>query len=273
MESEKQLSSLVTAVTAAPKYRHINPDLIRRVGERELAARRNWKQAVKATRNKLHQIGGAYFEARVDYEAALVRLRATAVSLPEFRQTCLDIMRRHVSTRERLPILEEFYEATLAGLSDIRVVMDLACGLNPLARAWAPLSEPVEYIAYDIYADMMAFLGEFMGIAGMNGRAQTRDVIGHLPTEPADLILILKTLPVLEQLEKGAASRLLDGLNGRYLLVTFPSQSLGGRSKGMVQNYEAQFMSWIDGRNWQVTRFEFATELAFLVQTASPSIM
>ncbi len=266
MKDNQQLDALVTAVTAAAKYRHISPDLIRRVGERELAARPNLKTAVKAAKNKLHQIGGAYFEAKLDYAAMLQQLKSAADSPDSFRQTCHDLMRRHASTRERLPILADFY-TILADLPDIRVVMDIACGLNPLTSPWFPFAQPVEYIAYDIYADMIAFIGAYLQLAGMNGRASVRDVISRPPTEPADLILILKTLPVLEQAEKGAASRLLDALNGRYLLITFPAQSLGGRGKGMVQTYESQFYAWADGRNWQIERFEFSTELAFLVKT------
>jgi 16S rRNA (guanine(1405)-N(7))-methyltransferase len=130
-----------------------------------------------------------------------------------------------------------------------------------------PFNAEIEYHAYDIYADMIAFVGDFLGLMGVNGRAQPRDIISQPPTEPADLIFILKTLPVLEQVEKGAAARLLDALQARYLLISFPAQSIGGRGKGMVQNYEAQFYSWIDGRSWQVQRFEFPTELAFLVTT------
>ena len=107
---------------------------------------------------------------------------------------------------------------------------------------------------------------------GMDGCAHVRDLITNPPTEPADLVLLLKTLPVLEQVEKGAAPRLLDALNARYLLISFPTRSLGGRQKGMVQNYEAQFMEWVDGRAWHIQRFEFPTELAFLVTTAQPAI-
>ena len=229
--------------------------------------RQNLKTAVKAAKNKLHQVGGAYFEAKLDYGAMLQQLQSAADSPDNFRQTCRDLMRRHASTRERLPILADFY-AVLADLSDIRVVMDIACGLNPLAAPWLPLAEPFQYIAYDIYADMIAFIVDYLKLAKIDGSATVRDVISHPPTEPADLILILKTLPVLEQAEKGAASRLLDALNGRYLLVTFPAQSLGGRGKGMVQTYESQFRAWADGRDWQIERFEFSTELAFLVSTA-----
>jgi 16S rRNA (guanine(1405)-N(7))-methyltransferase len=106
-----------------------------------------------------------------------------------------------------------------------------------------------------------------MAKVGLNGRTEVRDLITDPPAEPADLILLLKTLPVLEQIEKGAAARLLDVVNGRYLLITFPMRSLGGRQKGMAQNYEAMFRGWVDGRDWHVRRFQFPTELAFLVTT------
>ncbi len=267
--NDEAVDALVTAVTASSKYQHISPALIRRVGERELAARGKLKTAVKATKNKLHQIGGAYFEAQLDYVAMLAQLRAAADSPPALRQICLNLMRRHASTRERLPILAQFYAETLADLTDIHTVVDLACGLNPLAWPWMPFGDEVEYIAADIYADMVGFVGDFMAVAGINGRAHTRDLISQPYTDPADLIFLFKTLPVLEQVEKGAAARLLDALNARYLLVTFPLQSLGGRGKGMAQNYEELFGRWVNGRNWQITRFQFPSELAFLVETGN----
>jgi len=129
-----------------------------------------------------------------------------------------------------------------------------------------PLAEDAVYLAYDIYADMMAFLNDYFALAGVPGRAAVRDVAAAPPTEPVDLALLLKTLPVLAQEDKTAVPRLLDTLQARYLLVSFPAQSLGGRQKGMVANYEAQFDQWVAGRNWQVKRFEFASELAFLVE-------
>jgi len=33
----------------------------------------------------------------------------------------------------------------------------------------------------------------------------------------------------------------------------------------MLQNYETHFRQLIDGRSWHIQRFEFASELAFLV--------
>ena len=38
------LDNLAAAIQATPKYRHLTPDLIRRLGERELAVRGNFKE-------------------------------------------------------------------------------------------------------------------------------------------------------------------------------------------------------------------------------------
>lgn len=276
---------LVTAVTKSPKYRAIAPDLIRRMGAAELAKRRSFKEAVKGTKNKLHQVGGAYWDTAVDYPKALARLQ-NAEDEETRRQICRDLMRLHASTRERLPILDEFYATTLAGLPPIRSVVDVACGLNPLAIPWMPLAADVVYHAYDIYGDMLVFLQGYFGLVGVNGetgavsgRTHHQDILSQPPAEPADLALILKALPCLEQAESGAAARLLGSIQARHLLISYPAQSLGGRGKGMVENYEAQFWGLVNGerrgshgaasdRDWHITRFEFATELAFLVTTS-----
>ena len=264
---EKSLEKLVEQVLAGAKYQHIAPDLVWRVGAQELAKRRTLKEAVKATKNKLHQVGGAYRQSRLDYEKGLALLRETAASLQKFRATCQSLMQAHASTRERLPILEDFYTTTLADLPPIQTVLDVSCGLNPLAYPWLPLPPETQYTAVDIYADMLDFIQGFFAIAGINGRTQQRDVIGNPPTEPADLILLLKTLPCLEQVDKTAASHLIDSLHGRYLLISYPVQSLGGRSKGMVETYTRHFEQLANGRSWQVKHFTFATELAFLIKT------
>lgn len=267
--SEEILDALTQQVLQGAKYREIAPDLVRRIGAQELTKRRSLKEAVKATKNKLHQIGGAYQPGRINYDEGVALLRETAVSTPQFRAICHSIMQAHASTRERLLFIDEFYQALLADLAPIRTVLDLACGLNPLVYPWLPLPPDVQYTAVDIYSDMLNFIQEFFVITGINGRTQQRDIIGSPPTEPYDLILLLKTLPCLEQVDKNAAANLIDALNGRFLLISYPAQSLGGRSKGMVENYTRQFAQLANGRSWQVQKYEFATEIAFLVTTGS----
>ena len=261
-----QLDALVQAVLASPRYRSMALNLVQDVGARELAKRRNLAEAIKATKSKLHQIGGAYLSGR-EYGQWLETLKqaSEAGGVPALRAACRQVMGYHASTRERLPILEQFYARALADLPPARVVLDLACGLNPLAISWMPLAQDVEYYAYDVYADMTDFLNGFLALAQVRGHAEARDVLNHCPTEHADLALLLKALPCLEQIDAGASLRLLETINADHLLVSFPARSLGGKQKGMVQNYEARFRQLVADKPWEVKRFEFATEVAFLI--------
>jgi len=271
---------LIQAVQSSQKYAAISEAMIRSIGLRELAARRNLKEAIKATKNKLHQVAGAYLDARLPYDEWLALLGAAARPADQqtsrqadiarddsqFRQACLTIMRHHASTRERLPILQSFYATTLASLGQVRSVFDLACGLNPLALPWMPLAADARYYACDIYADMIAFLNGFFALAGVHGNARICDLAAGAPDEQVDLALVLKALPPLDQQAKYAGRDLLRALNARHILVSFPAQSLGGRGKGMAENYEQRFRALADAEGWAIERFVFPTELALLVR-------
>lgn len=281
-DSGDSLDQLAAAVRGSGRYRDVAESLIRRVGASELAKRRGLKEAIKATKSKLHQVAGAYLD-EPRYGAWLAELRAAYEEVDggleaarERRRGALRrVMARHASTRERLPILDQFYTQTLAGIGPIHSVLDLACGLNPLALGWLPLAADAEYIACDIYGDLMAFLGGYFaleathGRPGLRGRAETRDVIAAPPAGHAEVALLLKAIPCLEQSDKDAGERLLRAVRAEHLLVSFPAHSLGGRSKGMLANYEARFHELMArtgiGARATITRFQFATELAFLI--------
>src|SRR5437660_826020 len=159
-----QLDTLVDAIQASSKYKNVCKELITHIGAQELGKRRNVKEAIKATKNKLHQVGGAYLDTKVQYESWLSELRMAALTSnrDKLLHICTGIMNQHASTRERLPILEHFYSEIFTCLPPIRSVLDIACGLHPLAIPWMPL--PEEYHACDIYQDMMDFLHTWMGL-------------------------------------------------------------------------------------------------------------
>ena len=263
---EADLAHLVQAVGASAKYHSICRELVEHIGRQELAKRRNLREAVKATKNKLHQVAGAYLPDETRYAAWLAEL-STAQQPADLRPICRKIMEAHASTRERLPILDEFYATLLAEVPPARSVLDLACGLNPLALPWLPLAQGAAYRAVDIYEDMMAFVREFLALplAGVRGQAEARDVLQLGPLPRVDLALILKAIPCLEQMDKAAGARLLGQVQADYVLVSFPAHSLGHRDKGMVANYEAHFRQLMAGRPGQIRRFQFSGELAFLI--------
>jgi 16S rRNA (guanine(1405)-N(7))-methyltransferase len=267
MTQESLLDQLVEAVREGARYRDISVDLVRRVGEKELTRARSFKEAVKATRNKLHQVGGAYQEKPIPY----ARLQTELKTLPHdphdpaLQVFCRRVLLLHASTRERLPSLERFFNETLASLAPLHSVLDLACGLNPLAVPWMPLAPGASYFACDVYGDMVGFVGSFLAHLGLFGGTEVCDLLQSVPQPAVQVALLLKTIPCLEQVEKEIGLRFLADIRTSHILASFPAHSLGGHSKGMVQNYEAHFREMLSGQAWKVQRFEFPGELAFLI--------
>lgn len=264
-ERGSDVAALVAAVREGAKYRHLDVQLVECVAAAELAKGRSFKESVKATRNKLHQVAGAYLPERVEYGKWWARISNAAT--PGERQAALrEVMANHASTRERLPFLEDFYATVLGDLPPIHSVLDLACGLNPLASLWMPLAAGASYYACDIYQDQIDFLNQVLVLNEVQGYAFVGNLLQATPAHAVDVALLLKTIPCLEQMDKAIGARLLAEIRAQVLVVSFPARSLGGHGKGMVQNYAEHFAKLVDGQPWQIERFDFPTELVFRIQ-------
>lgn len=267
MPDKAALNELVSAVQANRKYANITAELVSRLCQDALDRGLKGKAAVKDARNKLHQVGGAYFRQNPDYAAATKGLEALPPdrTAPEVLSFCQNQMQSHASTAERLPILPDFFQTCLAPIAPVTSVLDLACGLNPLALPWMPLAETFSYQACDIYADMVGFVDAFLRHFSTGSQAHTCDLVSGPPQTPVQVAFLLKTIPCLEQVDKQIGPNLLEQVQAEHLLISFPAKSLGGRNKGMPDFYRDHFYTLIEGRPWQVQEFSFSTEIAFLV--------
>jgi len=271
---QEALNHLVENVLSSTKYRHISSELVYLIGKRELAKRANLKAATKATKNKLHQITGAYWQGKPAYNEWLALLQAAeetdkASNEKLLRTTCRTLMARHASTRERLPILHDFYSILFAGLPPIHSVLDLACGLNPLTIPWMALPPQTQYYACDINQDQMSFLDQALPLFGVNGQTTLCNLLQEVPQETVDVAFLFKTIPCLEQIDHDIGPKLITAINASVIFVSFPAQSLGGRNKGMVDTYSNHFtmlLNEIDKTKWDIEQFPFQTEIVFRLQ-------
>jgi len=264
MTGDPRLEALVAQVRQSRKYRAVAEPLVRRIGAAESRRRRSLGEAVKATKNKLHQVAGLYFAGQPDYDGWLRQI-AQATDEGARRAALRAIMAQHASTRERLPILESFYQRVFADIAPVRSVLDLACGLNPLSLPWMPLAAGATYHAVDVYEDLVDFLQRALALLGAAGRAEVRDLLAGSPADEADVALLLKAIPCLEQLDPEAGAFILDTINVRHIVVSFPTRTVGGRDVGMRQAYAARFRALTAGRRWRVEPIVFAGELVFRV--------
>lgn len=267
MADQTELDELITAVMANKKYQAMTPILVERLCQSALDKGLQTKAAVKEVRNKLHQVANAYFTHPLDYKQISARLNHLPGSITnnEVKDYCRKLMELHTSTSERLPILPEFFHTCLKPIAPVTSILDLACGLNPLAIPWMPLAASFTYHCCDIYKDMIHFMQTFFNHFHIQGSASTCDLAGAVSLEKNQVSLLLKSIPCLEQLGKGTASRILDSIPSQHILVSFPVHSLGGRNKGMPEFYKDQLLKMATDRPWQVREYRFSTELAFLI--------
>ncbi len=223
-------------LAASRKYRNVADDVLARVVDWSLARHGNAKEAEKAAKRKLHQVYGA-FQSGDGVESLAAALNTFPGDTIEQKTILRDILQRHSSTRERAEQLETFFPAIFETTGPPSRILDLGCGLTPLCRPWMGLPENVHYEAVDLDTRAADVLQAFFDHMGYNGRAYAADLMTFRPSERADVVFMLKLLPTLEQQQPGSGIDLLSRLDAPWVVVSFPTHSLGGRAYGTPQGY------------------------------------
>ncbi|MFY1653185.1 Rmt family 16S rRNA (guanine(1405)-N(7))-methyltransferase [Solwaraspora sp. WMMB762] len=265
-----RVGEIEQAIVKSRRYQTVAPATVRRLARAALvAARGDVPDAVKRTKRGLHEIYGAFLPPKPPNYSALLKQVDSAVDAGD-DEAVQEALRRamsvHLSTRERLPHLAEFYREVFRDLPEPNTVRDLACGLNPLAAPWMGLPERAVYVASDIDARLIGFVGSVLTRLGVDHRVGVADILEDRVDEPTDVTLLLKTLPCLETQRRGSGWEAIDLVNSPIIVVTFPTRSLGQRSKGMFQNYSQGFESQARERSYGFRQLEIGNELVYVIQ-------
>jgi 16S rRNA (guanine(1405)-N(7))-methyltransferase len=265
MSDEMKIESVVAAVKRSRKYRDTSEETIRRLATAALRHNKKPKQAIKAVRSQLHSIMAPYL-GDPDYAQAAIKLDSAfaAADPAQIKSACHDIMYYHLSTRERLPLLEGFYRRIFEVTGSPCSILDIACGLNPLAFPWMGLDGPIDYYAYDIHEPRITFLNHYFTLQGLPSLARLQDVAIRLPEETADLALFLKEMPRFERNYGGLGQRLLQTLRVRHIVISFPTVSMHG-GRNLTDRYRDYFRQLINDKPWSAHELLFEGELVFCV--------
>ncbi|GJM40877.1 MAG: 16S rRNA methyltransferase [Ardenticatenaceae bacterium] len=274
----KQKEDLITAVTAAikqsKKYGDTSEATIRQLAEEAARQHKKPKAAIKAVRAKLHSIMAPYL-GDPDYAAMAQQLTDAFAADDQERinQLCLDSLDAHLSTRERLPIMADFYKEIFAVTGQPHAILDIACALNPLALRWMyPVirnqlsvnGERLKFYAYDIHEPRIGFINHYFQLEGMEPLARVQDVAMQFPQEQADVALFLKEMPRFTRNYGDLGRPLLQALNVRWLIISYPSVSTHG-GRNLTNRYRDFMQKLIDGLDWPLTELLFEGELVFII--------
>jgi len=263
---------IVEKLKLTPKYGVLCEETLLRMASWAASRHKSQADAVKAAKRKLHQVYGAYLEA-CDFRKVATIVRAMPQHAPDdaVRDACREVLYYHASTREREPFIERIFPEILNEIGPVRSIIDLACGLGPFMLPWMAPSLRIEYHPYDIDTRMVALINEFLARIGRPPTAQCCDLLVSMPPRTADVALLLKSLPCLEQQERDAGLRLLPQIPARYIVASFPARSLGAREKGMVQHYDAYLRDLADTLNYSLWQRQFPSESFYILEKPSDS--
>lgn len=260
---------VIERVLRSPRYRDVDRQLVARVAAEEIPRSRTADDAVKRVKRRLHQAVGAYRGGATNASGGIELARRDSTAWDEgTRAWCLRALAWHASTRERIGHLDRFYPELWSAIGGAPAsVLDLACGLNPLALPFMGLDPGAEYLACDSDGRALDQVERFLAAVGQPHRTWACDLVTGAPDVEADVALLLKTVPILDRQDRGAAPRLLRGVRARHVIVSFPARALGRSRRALT--YPARMddvLAELAGFAAAVRAIEFGSETAFVLR-------
>ncbi len=265
---QDNLQPLIDEILSSRSYRGLGlpAETVRDLLAQELPRHRSQKDALKSVREKLHNIVANYL-GDPDYQEAAGQLDHAFDSRDplQVQATCRQLLAAHASTRERLPLLPNFYTRLWAVTGIPSTVLDLACGLHPFGFPWMGLPSSTRYYAYDIHRPRVDLLNQFFARLGLEPLACLQDVLVSPPQIAADVAFFFKEAHRFEQRQHGCNRAFWQALKVKWLLVSLPTESLS-QKHSLLEGHRRLVYNNLQGLDWPVTEIVFEGEIVFCVK-------
>ena len=150
------------------------------------------------------------------------------------------ILRKHASTRERLPYYIEIYKKIFKDYKKARII-DLGAGINGFSYGFfKKLGINVDYTAIESVGQLVDLMNFYFKEKKLAGKAihlslfekkKVLDIISH--EKPPRIVLLFKIIDALESLKRDYSMELILDIakTAERLVLSFPTKSLGSREK------------------------------------------
>lgn len=246
--------SIIDEIQTSKKYSGLYEPLLRRICEEEYLKYNKHKEAVKAIKDTLHGMFGAYISADIFKKAN---------KLLDARET-EKILQLHASTKERYKYLADFYKFIFGITGQAESILDIGCGFNPFTLGYFP-KPPARYYALDIDHRIADINNRYFSQLGLPSLASCLDATTETSKECADVAFLFKLLPLIERQSKGRAITLLKSIKAKHIVVTYPTKSLTGKKKGMTTFYAAAFEEIINNSFKILAKEIIGDELIYII--------
>ncbi|PIN93764.1 hypothetical protein COU54_01895 [Candidatus Pacearchaeota archaeon CG10_big_fil_rev_8_21_14_0_10_31_24] len=172
------------------------------------------------------------------------------------------LLKTHTSTSERF----EDYRSIKEFISSCKVksILDLGCGLNPLAMA----DSSVKYYASDIREDELKIISRFFKSNKIDGQTfiyNLKNITQDLPS--VDICFLMKVLDILEKKSHKLAEKILSSIDTKYFLISFSTKTLSGRPMNHIRRVWMEYS--LKRLNYQFKILKLKNEIFYLVTKSS----
>jgi len=139
-----------------------------------------------------------------------------------------ELMNTHKSTKERWAIYSTIFEKIFAITGKPSSILDLGCGMNPLAFSFMNL-EKVDYHAYDLSLEDLEFIKEFYKVIKQKITIKEVDLLEpkKISFPKTDIVFMLKLLDHIDLHRNHRLSEeLLKQLKAKKLVISFSAKTL-----------------------------------------------
>ncbi len=155
------------------------------------------------------------------------------------------ILRKHLSTRERLPYYSEIYKRLLFEYKNKKIsIIDLGAGINGFSYKYFP--EKISYMGVESIGQLVEQMNNYFEKEKINGKAiheslfeleKIKKIITE--TKKPRIIFLFKVLDSLEMLERDYSKIFLKEIVPLVdrVVVSFATKSMTGKQKFKVKRY------------------------------------
>ncbi len=223
---------------------------------KQLKKKKIYNEFFKKSRSEARRIYGMFFDKNYNKKE---------VYLQEYEKTknselLNKILELHKSSRERLDFYETFYNEIFKKIGKVETILDLGCGFNPFS--YNLLNQKTKHYCVEISEDTVKFINLFFKIEGIKGKAFKIDLVKNhekIKMFKTDVCLALKLFDSLEERKRHITKRIINEINAKVLVASFPTKSLGGRRE-IQKNKRA----WFEKNFENFSTIDFENEIVYL---------
>lgn len=242
IKQKKELCGLSNSIIRSSLEEYLSKDRI----SLETLSEKEKKLVIKEVRANLRLLAGRFQTSKKSKKNLLDKNEISS------------LLQTHSSTAERINNYGLIRD--VLGRLGVRSILDLGCGLNPIALA----SKGTKYYASDINSGDLSIVSEYFrkkGIVGLTFVLDIRHIKDPLPE--TDVCLMLKLLDVVDP-KHTLSEEILKKIPSKNLIVSFSTKKLSGKKMNFPKRF--WFEKLLNKLQYKFQILESENELFYVIE-------